>query len=344
VPIDSYVPMMVFAVLFGLSMDYEVFLLTAFREQWERTGDMTVSVRRGLADTGKVVTAAALIMVVVFGSFILSPDPTVKIFGIGLASAVAVDATIVRCLLVPAIMVLAQKGTWWLPGWLDRLLPHVQIEGDPADIEPDAIRRGERRPSSGGTDTDPRSLVRARPRAAVGALLGAVAAFIGVWVLLGRVDAGVIAASAAVGAGCAVLPVSDAAVGLGRRLVGLALGALLALVAVLVVLTIVPPTRASAGIAAVAVLPVALVCVLALPRSLSLPALLGTLLVALAAVAIDPLTASAIAAAVVLPAVIAGLVAAAIAPMVPAPRHGPDTPDTAGEVVSESVDIAEPAR
>ena len=85
VPIESYVPMMMFAVLFGLSMDYEVFLLTAFREHWERTGDMITSVRRGLADTGRVVTAAALIMIVVFASFMLSTTPIVKMFGVGLA-------------------------------------------------------------------------------------------------------------------------------------------------------------------------------------------------------------------------------------------------------------------
>ena len=97
--------MMMFAVLFGLSMDYEVFLLTAFREHWSITGDMKIAVRRGLADSGRLVTAAAMIMVVVFASFILSDNATVKMFGVGLATAVAVDATIVRCLLVPAIMV-----------------------------------------------------------------------------------------------------------------------------------------------------------------------------------------------------------------------------------------------
>lgn len=147
VPIESYVPMMLFAVLFGLSMDYEVFLLTSFREQWERTGDMVVSVRRGLSDTGKVVTSAALIMCVVFGSFVLSDNAIVKMFGVGLATAVFVDATVVRCMLVPAIMVLAQKGTWWLPAWLDRLLPHLHVEGDPRalDEETTALAEGRRR-------------------------------------------------------------------------------------------------------------------------------------------------------------------------------------------------------
>ena len=134
VPIESYVPMMMFAVLFGLSMDYEVFLLTSFQEHWSRTQDMTVSVRRGLTDTGQVVTSAATIMVVVFGSFILVPSAVVKMFGVGLATAVFVDATIVRCVLVPALMVLAAKATWWLPKWIDRALPHLHVEGDPATL------------------------------------------------------------------------------------------------------------------------------------------------------------------------------------------------------------------
>jgi putative drug exporter of the RND superfamily len=134
VPIESYVPMMMFAVLFGLSMDYEVFLLTSFQEHWSRTKDMTVSVRRGLTDTGQVVTSAATIMVVVFASFILVPSTVVKMFGVGLATAVFVDATLVRCVLVPALMVLAAKVTWWLPRWIDRGLPHLRVEGDPATL------------------------------------------------------------------------------------------------------------------------------------------------------------------------------------------------------------------
>ncbi len=135
VPIETYVPMIMFAVLFGLSMDYEVFLLTAFQEHWAKTGNMVTAVRRGLADTGSVVTSAAAIMCVVFSSFIfLAPDAITKLFGVGLATAVFVDATIVRCLLVPALMVLAAKITWWLPKWLDRALPHLQIEGDPQSL------------------------------------------------------------------------------------------------------------------------------------------------------------------------------------------------------------------
>lgn len=135
VVIESYVPMMLFAVLFGLSMDYEVFLLTAFREHWERSGDMVTAIRRGLADTGKVITAAAAIMCVVFGSFVISDNVIVKMFGVGLATAVFVDASIVRCLLVPAFMVLAAKGTWWLPRWLDLLLPQLHVEGDPKALD-----------------------------------------------------------------------------------------------------------------------------------------------------------------------------------------------------------------
>ena len=127
VPIDSYVPMVLFAVLFGLSMDYEVFLLSAIREHWIRTGDNRVAVRRGLAETGGVITSAALIMVCVFASFVLVDNPTVKIFGLGLATAIVVDATIVRCLLVPATMVLLGRWNWWLPRRLDRSPTTVSV-------------------------------------------------------------------------------------------------------------------------------------------------------------------------------------------------------------------------
>ncbi len=115
VPIESYVPMMLFALLFGLSMDYEVFLLTAVREAWTRTGDNARSVRDGLASTGVVITSAALIMVCVFAGFVLSPSPVVKMMGVGLAVAVAVDATVIRGLLVPATMVLLGRSNWWTP-------------------------------------------------------------------------------------------------------------------------------------------------------------------------------------------------------------------------------------
>ncbi|MEV6302806.1 MMPL family transporter [Actinoplanes sp. NPDC051861] len=116
VPIESYVPMMLFALLFGLSMDYEVFLLTAVRESWEVSGDNRRSVREGLAGTGVVITSAALIMVCVFASFVLSASPVVKMMGLGLAVAVAIDATVIRGVLVPATMALLGRANWWVPG------------------------------------------------------------------------------------------------------------------------------------------------------------------------------------------------------------------------------------
>ncbi|MEV0901361.1 MMPL family transporter [Actinoplanes sp. NPDC049802] len=116
VPIESYVPMLLFALLFGLSMDYEVFLLTAVRESWDATGDNRVSVREGLAATGVVITSAALIMVCVFAGFVLTSSPVVKMTGLGLAVAVAIDATVIRGLLVPATMAMLGRANWWTPG------------------------------------------------------------------------------------------------------------------------------------------------------------------------------------------------------------------------------------
>ncbi|GIH98812.1 MMPL family transporter [Planobispora takensis] len=129
VPIDSYIPLMLFAVLFGLSMDYEVFLLTAVRQSYLKHGDNTRAVAEGLGTTGRVITSAALIMVSVFVAFIAYPDPMVKIFGVGLAVAIAVDATIIRGFLVPATMVLLGRYNWWCPRWLDRILPNLSVEG-----------------------------------------------------------------------------------------------------------------------------------------------------------------------------------------------------------------------
>jgi len=128
-PIEPWAPMMLFAIVFGLSMDYEVFLLSRVREEWTRTGDSRTSVADGLAATAKVITAAAAIMVFVFGSFILEQDRVVKLMGTGLATAILLDATIVRLLLVPATMELLGDRNWWLPGWLDRILPKVDVEG-----------------------------------------------------------------------------------------------------------------------------------------------------------------------------------------------------------------------
>jgi putative drug exporter of the RND superfamily len=128
-PIEAWVPMMLFAVVFGLSMDYEVFLLSRVREEWHRTGDSRTSVADGLAATAKVITAAAAIMVVVFGSFMLEFERTMKMMGTGLSVAILFDATVVRMLLVPATMELLGDRNWWLPRWLDRLLPNLDVEG-----------------------------------------------------------------------------------------------------------------------------------------------------------------------------------------------------------------------
>jgi putative drug exporter of the RND superfamily len=130
-PIEPWIPMMLFAVVFGLSMDYEVFLLSRVREEWHRTGDSRTSVADGLAATAKVITAAAAIMVVVFGSFLLENDRVLKLMGTGLATAILLDATIVRLLLVPATMELLGDKNWWLPRWLDRILPNIDVEGHP---------------------------------------------------------------------------------------------------------------------------------------------------------------------------------------------------------------------
>ena len=129
VPIVSYVPLFMFAILFGLSMDYEVFLVSQIEEHVHAGEDNTSSVVSGLVTSARVITAAALIMVFVFGSFLLNGDPTIKQFGIGLAVAVILDATVVRCLLVPALMVLMGKLNWYIPRWLDRVVPHLSIEG-----------------------------------------------------------------------------------------------------------------------------------------------------------------------------------------------------------------------
>jgi len=134
IPIISFLPMMMFAVLFGLSMDYEVFILSRVREEWTTSHDATGSVVHGLASSARVITAAALIMVSVFASFILGDGPEMKMFGLGLAVAVLLDATIIRMIVVPATMTLLGSRNWWLPGWLDRILPNVDIEGSTIDL------------------------------------------------------------------------------------------------------------------------------------------------------------------------------------------------------------------
>jgi RND superfamily putative drug exporter len=129
VPIESYVPMMMFAIIFGLSMDYEIFLLSRVHEVWLRTGDAKGSVAHALEITARVITCAALIMVSVFAAFIVSDNIVVKMLGLGLAVSVLIDATVVRLLMVPAVMTLLGRHAWWMPRWLDRVVPHIDAEG-----------------------------------------------------------------------------------------------------------------------------------------------------------------------------------------------------------------------
>jgi putative drug exporter of the RND superfamily len=133
-PVESWAPMMLFAIVFGLSMDYEVFLLSRMKEEYDRTGDNASAVADGLASTARVITAAAAIMFFVFAGFVLSIERALQLFGLGLAVAVLVDATVVRLVLVPATMELLGDRNWWLPRWLDRVLPRVHIEGA-SDLE-----------------------------------------------------------------------------------------------------------------------------------------------------------------------------------------------------------------
>jgi putative drug exporter of the RND superfamily len=148
-PIAPFIPMMMFAILFGLSMDYEVFLLSRIREEYDRTGDNALAVADGLASTARVITAAALIMVCVFGSFILGDATTVKLFGLGLATAILVDATVVRMVLVPATMELLGDRNWWFPRWLDRLIPRLHVEAGP-DVDAELARLTEEQSSRVG--------------------------------------------------------------------------------------------------------------------------------------------------------------------------------------------------
>ena len=128
VPIAPFMPVMMFAILFGLSMDYEVFLVSRIREEYLKDGDTRRAVADGLAKTARVITAAAAIMVVVFLAFVASPEVFLKLFGIGLASAIFLDATLVRMVLVPAVMQLLGARNWWIPDWLERILPSIEVE------------------------------------------------------------------------------------------------------------------------------------------------------------------------------------------------------------------------
>jgi putative drug exporter of the RND superfamily len=154
IPIVSFVPLLMFAILFGLSMDYEVFLLTQMREHFKQYGDERRAVVEGLANTGRVITSAAAIMVCVFTSFVLNGDPVVKEFGVGLAVAIAIDSTLVRCLLVPAVMVLLGKRAWWLPGWLERIIPRISIEGEEYFAARDAAAASAPAPAPAVADGD----------------------------------------------------------------------------------------------------------------------------------------------------------------------------------------------
>jgi RND superfamily putative drug exporter len=128
VPIAPFMPVMMFAILFGLSMDYEVFLISRIREEYLKDGNTRRAVADGLAKTARVITAAAAIMVVVFLAFVASPEVFLKLFGIGLASAIFLDATVVRMVLVPAVMQLLGRYNWWIPDWLERVLPRLDVE------------------------------------------------------------------------------------------------------------------------------------------------------------------------------------------------------------------------
>lgn len=152
-PINPFLPLIMFAILFGLSMDYEVFLLSRVREEYVATGDNHEAVVRGLSGTARVITSAALIMISVFGAFVLGDDPNGKLFGVGLAVAVLIDATLIRMVLVPATMSLMGRANWWLPAWLDRVLPHLDLEGTHGRTE--QIERDLGPASERGTGRDP---------------------------------------------------------------------------------------------------------------------------------------------------------------------------------------------
>ncbi|HUY65686.1 MAG TPA: MMPL family transporter [Acidimicrobiales bacterium] len=127
-PIEAFLPVMLFAILFGLSMDYEVFLISRIHEEWLTADDNRTAVRKGLAATGKTITAAALIMILVFGSFILGGERVIKEFGLGLAAGIAIDAVLIRMAIVPSVMFLSGRANWWFPAWLDRILPHLGVD------------------------------------------------------------------------------------------------------------------------------------------------------------------------------------------------------------------------
>jgi RND superfamily putative drug exporter len=175
-PIEAFIPMMLFAIVFGLSMDYEVFLMSRIREEYLKTKRNDIAVADGLAATAGVITAAAAIMVTVFLSFVLGDQREIKLFGIGLASAIFLDATIIRMVVVPAFMELFGDANWWLPRWLDRILPRVSVDvehvgavalvaGDvaPAEVGPVEATQVGAEPASGNGRRRPTS--KAKPKA-----------------------------------------------------------------------------------------------------------------------------------------------------------------------------------
>ena len=156
-PVPILLPIGIFAILFGLSMDYEVFLLSRIKEEYDKTGDNALAVADGLAKSARVITAGAAVMITVFLSFVLGQDVFTKMFGIGLAAAVFIDATVVRMVLVPATMELLGDRNWWLPGWLDRLLPNLRVEGhevtDDETALPEALVPAGRVPAGTGASS-----------------------------------------------------------------------------------------------------------------------------------------------------------------------------------------------
>ena len=153
-PVEAFLPVMLFAILFGLSMDYQVFLVSRMHEEYIKSGgDNRVAVRNGLAATGKTITAAALIMILVFGSFILGGQRVIKEFGIGLAGGIAVDAIFIRMAIVPSLMMLFGKANWWFPAWLDRALPRLAVDADDVAAHPVDEDDAEPEPELAGTAT-----------------------------------------------------------------------------------------------------------------------------------------------------------------------------------------------
>jgi RND superfamily putative drug exporter len=140
-PIEAFLPVLMFPILFGLSMDYQVFLVSRMHEEWVRHRDNARAVKIGQVETARVITAAATIMICVFCAFAFGSQRVIGEFGIGLATAVALDAFVLRTVLVPAVMHLFGRANWWLPAWLDRILPHLHVESDPHHIALPAQRR-----------------------------------------------------------------------------------------------------------------------------------------------------------------------------------------------------------